>query len=1273
MANNQSLRQETESFEVFPVGYVRRRDERTYLEILETYIPALKQLELFSHVQVFWWFSEFQDDMYREIMQGEPPYEAPVTGVFASRSPVRPNPIGLTTARILDTDHKKGIVEIANIDAFDNTPVLDLKAHFPTEDRVRDVRVPEWIADWPEWMPEEGIGLEEHEDYQVSEQETEAFQIFPVGYVRKDDGKTYLNIHESCIPALKQLEHFSHIRVLWWFHRFQDERFRRTTQCNPPYENAPRTGVFASRSPVRPNPIGMTTVKILDVVHDKGVIEIADIDAYDKTPVVDVKAYIPICDRVKSFRVPEWVAHWPEWMPEADESEVADSSNLRPADIDRLAAFQVVRPELQAEPRPDVPPVSDAGIPTDPGDIVIRGARQHNLKNIDVTIPRNKFVVVTGVSGSGKSSLAFDTLYAEGQRRYMDSLSALARQLVGQIEKPEVDHILGLNPTVAIEQRTITRNPRSTVGTITEVYNYLRVLFARVGTRHCPQCGRAVKPQTARQIADQLAALIPGTCFQLLAPTLRENGETHIVPEGDSNLQAEFRRRLGDSVKATLQASNGRLIVALENGEDILLSKHNECPHCNAVFFELAPMLFSFNSPDGMCPDCNGLGVKLSVDPDLVVTKPHLSLLDEASPWWGNLRQYRQKPTGNWMRNELLALAEQWNVDLELPWNELPERFRHAALYGAGDEIFRLAYQSPRGRSGEIARPVSGAVAHINRLLRQTSSGNVRDTLLQFMSEQPCPTCQGERLCPEARFVTVGGVRFPKVAAMTVAQAHRWVTDLPQKLTPVQLEIAGQILEELGIRLRSMLNVGLHYLTLDRPTPTLSGGEGQRIRLATQLGCGLTGILYVLDEPSIGLHPRDHRSLLDTLRQLRDAGNTVVVVEHDGDTMRAADWLIDLGPGAGVLGGELVAAGTPEAVMANPNSLTGRYLSGELQVASPNGKERREPKGWLTVVGARLHNLKGIDVHFPLGLFTCVTGVSGSGKSSLVAQTLSPALSRALHGARSISGPHDRIEGLDQIDKVINIDQAPIGRTPRSKPATYVKVYDEIRKVFASTPEAKARGYKAGRFSFNSKEGRCEACQGHGRNRVEMHFMPDVWVTCTECNGQRFNHQTLEIKYKGRSIADVLDMDVQEAIEFFTDHPKIVHILQTLRDVGLDYIKLGQSALTLSGGEAQRIKLAKELSRADTGRTVYTLDEPTTGLHFADIQKLLDVLHRLNDAGNTVIVIEHNLDVIRTADWIIDLGPEGGDKGGHTVAQGTPEEVGQVAKSYTGQFLRRVL
>ncbi len=1012
--------------------------------------------------------------------------------------------------------------------------------------------------------------------------------------------------------------------------------------------------------------------------------------------------------------------------------DLCGAEELKPSGMQRLAgraapaqtSAPVLAPRLLGEYQPyDLPDdhpanFQGASLPG-MGDILVRGARQHNLKNITVRIPRNKLVVVTGVSGSGKSSLAFDTLYAEGQRRYVESLSSFARQFMDQMEKPQVDQITGLSPSIAIEQKSISRNPRSTVGTVTEILDYLRVLFARLGTPHCPQCGRAVQPQSAQQITDQLANLPAGTHFQLLAPLARNrkgayatvfkkalaegfsrarvdgtlvelaNGLPAVDKDKKHNIElvvdrlvtpgaaspdaAEFARRLMDSVETTLKAGQGVMIVVLDD-EEILLSEHNACPDCELSFAKLEPHLFSFNSPLGMCDECNGLGVKLQVDPNLIIEHPELSLLDGASRWY---RDLRKKGENAWQMSNLKAIAEFCGgVDLSKPWNELPEEFHQVLLFGSEGARVKFAFEVENSYGawrGESEREVKGVVFHINRLFRQTRSEYTRRWYTSFMSQMPCPKCHGERMNAEARLVTVDGKRLPEITTWSIEALHAWISGLPERLSEEQRQIGLELVNEIALRLGFIRNVGLHYLTLDRSAPTLSGGEGQRIRLASQIGSGLVGVLYILDEPSIGLHSRDHRALLDTLTHLRDTGNTVLVVEHDETTMRTADWIIDLGPGPGILGGELVAAGTPEEIVLNPDSLTGRYLSGARSVTAPNGHDRRTPSGWLTVRRARLHNLKEVDARFPLGTLICVTGVSGSGKSSLVAQTLYPALTRLLHSAQSVPGPHDGIDGLDQVDKVINITQEPIGRNPRSNPGTYAGVLDDIRQVFATTPEARALGYSSGRFSFNVKGGRCEECMGYGFKKVEMHFLPDVWVKCKACEGQRFNRQTLDILYKGKHIADVLDMDVQEALDFFQNYPDIRRILQTLHDVGLDYIKLGQSALTLSGGEAQRVKLAKELSRSATGRTVYILDEPTTGLHFADIQRLLDVLHRLTDAGNTVIVIEHNLDVIKTADWVIDLGPEGGEKGGYIVAQGTPEQVAAVEASYTGQFLRPYL
>ncbi|MBN1934553.1 MAG: excinuclease ABC subunit UvrA [Anaerolineae bacterium] len=959
--------------------------------------------------------------------------------------------------------------------------------------------------------------------------------------------------------------------------------------------------------------------------------------------------------------------------------------------------------------------------------IVIRGAKEHNLQDIDVILPRYKLVVITGVSGSGKSSLAFDTLYADGQRRYVESLSSFARQFIGQMEKPKVDFIGGLSPAIAIEQKAVSKNPRSTVATVTEIYDYLRVLFARVGIAHCPQCGREVHAQSAQEIVELVAALPAGTRFQVLAPLARNrkgtfkdafehaqadgfarvrvDGEVReltdkivldknkkhdielvidrlVVPEADEQAQRalardEFISRLTESIETALRHGDGLVLIDRPGEAEWLLSENNACPACGISFPELSPAMFSFNSPLGMCPECNGLGTRQEVDPDLIVQNPAISILDGAVRWYGEVR----KKKNTWHINHLRAIAEHYGIDLETPWQDLPETFRNVLLYGSGEERIKFSFHAENDNgtwSGESERPLKGIVHNINRLFHQTQSDYTRRWYMSFMSQQPCTACHGERLRVESAAVTVGGQSINRVVAMSIDEAIRWVDSLWAQLGTEQRQIGEEVIKEVQGRLQFLMNVGLHYLTLNRPAPTLSGGEGQRIRLASQVGCGLVGVLYVLDEPSIGLHQRDNRRLLDTLETLRDMGNTVLVVEHDEETMRIADWIVDLGPGAGINGGWVVAEGTPAQIMANPDSLTGRYLAHELQVSSPfdrlsSGKRRPTNGHWLSIVGARQNNLKDLTVRFPLGLFTCVTGVSGSGKSSLVAQTLHPALANILHGAAQKVGKHERIEGLEHVDKVINITQEPIGRTPRSNPATYVQVMPLIRDLFAQTPDAKARGYNAGRFSFNVKGGRCEACRGHGQKVVEMHFLPDVWVTCNVCKGKRFNRETLQIRYKGKNIADVLDMDVKEALEFFGNVPKVQRVLQTLVDVGLGYVKLGQSATTLSGGEAQRVKLAKELARVATGDTVYILDEPTTGLHFADIQKLLDVLHRLTDAGNTVIVVEHNLDVIKTADWLVDLGPEGGDEGGYIIAQGTPEEVSEIKVSCTGQFLKHML
>jgi len=946
--------------------------------------------------------------------------------------------------------------------------------------------------------------------------------------------------------------------------------------------------------------------------------------------------------------------------------------------------------------------------------LVVRGAREHNLKNIDVEIPRDRLVVITGLSGSGKSSLAFDTIYAEGQRRYVESLSAYARQFLGIMEKPDVDVIEGLSPAISIEQKTTGRNPRSTVGTVTEIYDYLRLLWARCGTPHCPDCGRPVHRQSATQIVDQVLGWPVGSRIEILAPLirgrkgefrelfeeLRGKGFIRVRVDGEVYdlesppklnryenhdvavivdrlvVREEDRSRLADSIETALRAANGIVEVILHGEGDPkshLFSEHYACAHCGTSMEELEPRQFSFNSPYGACPACSGLGTRREVSPELVIGNPIISILEGVILPWG-------EPAGHLRRSVLPGLAEHYGFDLNTPWGELPESVRHALLYGSGKTKIRFPYRTG-GTSGYYSEPWEGILANVMRRYEETTSDTVREQLLEYMSTLPCAACNGTRLRPESLAVTIAGRSLGDVVELSVAEALDFFGSLRltgsgeatgEDGTILPAEIAGPILKEVRERLQFLVNVGLDYLTLGRSAETLSGGEAQRIRLATQIGSRLVGVLYILDEPSIGLHQRDNERLLATLRQLRDLGNTVIVVEHDQDTIMAADHIIDLGPGAGRHGGEIVAEGTLEEVLKSERSLTAAYLRGDREISIP--PVRRPGTGQhLVVRNARQHNLRGIDLAVPLGTLTCVTGVSGSGKSTLINDILYQALARHFHRARTIPGAHDRIEGLEHLDKVINVDQSPIGRTPRSNPATYTGLFTPIRQLFAELPESKLRGYNPGRFSFNVKGGRCEACQGDGLVKIEMHFLPDVYVPCDLCRGKRYNRETLEVYYKGKTIADVLEMTVDEALDFFDQVPSLRHRLQTLSDVGLGYIHLGQSATTLSGGEAQRVKLATELSRRDTGRTLYILDEPTTGLHFEDVRMLLDVLHRLVDRGNTVVVIEHNLDVIKTADWIVDLGPEGGRGGGTIVAAGTPEEVAANPLSHTGRFLADIL
>ncbi len=930
--------------------------------------------------------------------------------------------------------------------------------------------------------------------------------------------------------------------------------------------------------------------------------------------------------------------------------------------------------------------------------IIIKGAREHNLKDLDVEIPRDKLVVITGLSGSGKSSLAFDTIYAEGQRRYVESLSAYARQFLEQMDKPDVDSIEGLSPAISIEQKTTSKNPRSTVGTVTEIYDYLRLLYARIGHPYCYKCGREITSQTVSQMVDRVLDMPQGAKLSILAPIVRGrkgeykkellqmrkegyvrarvDGKLHDLSE-EITLDKQkkhtieividriiikdgVRKRLADSVEVAIKLSDGIVVISPEGGKDVLYSEKLACISCGISYPEMTPRMFSFNNPHGACPTCDGLGMKMDVDPDLVVPNRDLSIREGAvKPW--------SKRTTVFYFQILEAIADHYGFNLNTPWKKLPKKVQDAILQGSGEEIKFWFMRD--GRKQFYHREFEGVVNNLSRRYRETESSYIREEIEEYMGAHPCPSCKGDRLRKESLAIKVGGKNVSEATRLSVKAARDFFSTLP--LTEKEAFIAQKVLKEVRERLGFLINVGLDYLTLDRRASTLSGGEAERIRLATQIGSSLMGVLYILDEPSIGLHQRDNARLLDTLMSLRDLGNTVLVVEHDEDTIMRADHVIDMGPGAGVHGGEIVAEGTPEEIMKSGTSLTGMYLSRRMTIEVP--RTRRRSNRHITIKNAAENNLKGIDVKIPLGVLTCVTGVSGSGKSSLILEVLYKTLAQRFYRSTERAGRCDEITGLAQIDKVIDIDQSPIGRTPRSNPATYSGLFTPIREMFAQVPESRMRGYKPGRYSFNVKGGRCEACQGDGLIKIEMHFLPDIFVTCDVCKGRRYNRETLDVRYKGKNIAEVLDMTAAEAVEFFENIPSIHSKLVTINDVGLGYIQLGQSATTLSGGEAQRVKLGKELSKRSTGRTLYILDEPTTGLHFADIQKLLDVLSRLVDSGNTIVVIEHNLDVIKTADHIIDLGPEGGDSGGYVIATGTPEEIAKVAKSYTGQFLKRVL
>lgn len=1241
-------------FKIVPIGETESSLGCVLLRIYPDYKKALKHLDLFSHAI-----------MFLGVKQEEKHLNEPQNDFIMSEN------IFFLTVKIVKIELEKRIIEVDDKRIKSGWLLYDIKPYFPCEDRVRHAVLPSTVSINHKWRQEvihhTIIKSLNHSYNYLEVNNGMSLMVQQVGDIRKIENQSIIELSNEYKCLISEIEGYSHIRVIWWFDKFDKANYRKITECNPPYENAPKTGIFATRSPVRPNPIALTTVKVLNIDTAKGIVNISSIDAFDKTPIIGIVPYIPENDRVKEYSVPKWLKHWPEWMDDEKENKGIGNLEIMDSDINRLKKYLVS---------------DDIGITNDKdffeeeskipykatNDIEIIGARQNNLKNISCTIPKNKLTVITGVSGSGKSSLAFDTIFSESQRRFMDSLSVSGRAFFEQVEKPDIDQLTGLPPAIAIEQKTTGRNPRSTVGTMTDIYDYLKLLFAKIGIRHCPKCKKAVMPLKTDEIVNILSLLVSSTTFRIKPYDHKELSGEFVAYDKDD--YKDLYKAIKDSVVSALDIGNGAIEVVIEDSEPILLQTKQICYPCDHMFFHLTTSAFSFNNPESMCPVCKGLGVKLEVDPDLIISSPELSILDGASLWWGNLRKHRQKPNANWMKGEILALAEEMDVDLELPWKKLSESFRNQALYGSDGREVSFCYENNNGRKGEIVRPVEGAYHTITRLFRENSGDTANRIAASFMRESPCKECQGERLSSEGRLVTIDKRRFPETVIMTIEELKDWIIKMPQKLSQEELKIGGQILKELKKRLENLIEVGVAYLTLDRSVPSLSGGELQRLRLATQLGSGITNILYILDEPSVGLHAKDHLKLITIMKKIKDEGNTVIVVEHDAETMLAADHILDIGPGAGEHGGMIVAEGSPEEIINNKNSETGKFLRLIRNNTLLLEGQYKKVSDWIKITGARHNNLKNIEVTFPIGVLTCITGVSGSGKSSLITKTLFPALARMLNKSEDVPGCYDVLTGVEYIDQIISVSQQPIGRTPRSNPATYTGVFDEIRNLYASLEESKEKGYKKNKFSFNSKEGQCEACGGEGRRCVEMHFMPDVWVECSICHGKRFNKEALEIKYKERTIADILDMTIETATDFFIDQNKISRILNTLNDVGLGYLKLGQSALTLSGGEAQRIKLAKELSREDTGKTLYLLDEPTTGLHFSDVQNLLVILSKITKAGNTVLVIEHNMDVIKNADWIIDLGPEGGEGGGYVVAKGTIIQVAKVNESYTGQFLK---
>lgn len=1204
-----------ERFNVYEIGRVKGKNK---IVVNKSFVKGLKYISSFSHIIVI--FS-------KELMQ--------------------------KTIEINNVDEKAGIITFNEERAFeDNISVYDIKPYFHCEDRIKESISPE---------------LKRTVNKKVfvnSENE-----IAASGILKKVNGEDFIYIENDFENIYEELNGYSHIKIMWWFSRFDEPKYRRATECNPPYENAPITGIFATRSPVRPNPIALTTAKILEFDKTLKRIKVSKLDSFNNTPLIKIFPYIYNSDAVAACSVPSWLEHWPEWVEEQFGKEHNSQIYIKQSSLDIIKKYSNKNVNNKIKDFYKSQYIGDRNTEG----IVIKSARQNNLKNINVTIPYNKITAVTGVSGSGKSSLVFDTLYAESQRRFMENMGIQNSANNECMEKPDFDMITGLPPAISISQKSINRNPRSTVGTMTELYDYLRNIFSIIGVRHCPNCGSAIIPLTSNEIYDKLIALPSNTRIRI-EPYNNEELSYKYVINGDLTYEYEIsgekikNKDMLENIKESLKLGNGAIYVLINDNEKLLFQENQMCYECNHIMFELTPATFSYNNPESMCQVCNGLGIHREIDCNLIISRPDKSILDGASILWGDLRKFKENPNANWSKGEVLALGEDMKIDLELPWRKLPKEFRDKIIWGSENEI-TYVYKNKNGKSGEITRKVEGAYNYIKRIYENGSKDVIKRIADEFMKESVCNSCNGERLNREGRSVEILGIRYPVVAAMTIDELKKWITELPDTLQDSELNKVEPLLKKLYKKIDLYIKVGLNYLALNRSVATLSGGELQRLKIVKQLNGEITNILYVLDEPSTGLHPKDYDKLIMIIKELKDYGNTVVIVDHNKEIIKCADYIIDIGKGAGINGGNVVAQGAVSEVMENEKSETGKYLCNEKRVEIE--KSELQDK-WIKIDGAKGNNLKNIDIKFPIGAVTCITGVSGSGKSTLVSKVIYPALKNKSEEKEDISRFCEGISVENHVKKIIYVDQKPIGRTSRSNIATYVDLMDDIRKLFVSTKEAKTRGYKDSKFSFNSKDGGCEKCHGEGRLCNHISFMKDIWTTCPVCKGKKYKNEVLEIKYNEKNIYEILQMSVEEALNFFSEKSKIYEILETLFEVGLGYINLGQSATTLSGGEAQRIKLSKELCSNQLSDCLYIFDEPTSGLHFSDIQNLLVLFNKIKKNGDTILIIEHNLDVIKNADWIIDLGPEGGNLGGNVLVQGTLADVIEVDHSYTARALKRI-